>query len=623
MRNLIIKRIDNQILCVMNIATIGFNFTTLTMSAERGPRRMLFGLRYRKKSFFAFVILALVFGQTGVVSAQAPNVVPPTSTDAGQIEQQLGAEQPVQPVDSTPEVFDEDRAVPPPISEEFNLTLNDVVIEGSTVYAKDDFAYLYEHRIGQEIALSEVFKIADKITAKYRNDGYILSRAIVPPQTIADGTVRINIVEGYINEVRIEGELSEQRTLLDAYAEKIIDSRPLSTKDLERYLLFFRDLPGVNAKATIRPAKDTPGASDLVILVDFKETDGFARVDNRGSKFNGPGRFWFGAGLNSLTDTHQRMALTSAGAGAGMNELTYLDLALERHIDAEGKKLYVHLTNTLSQPGHKVRELDIASRAQSSKIGISSPLIRSRSRNLSLYSDFVVRNSKTTVGTDRLSKDRIRFISLGALYDSTDRFGGVNQLGIRLDKGLDVLDASEEDTKDLSRAKGQVDFTKLWLNASRLQLLSDRWSFLASLTSQIASSKLLASEEFGVGGENCVRAYDPAEITGDSGACLLLELRFGQNFGANPPIGNQLYGDSPLVGYQVYGYYDVGEVRRKDPGALGKRANLASVGLGVRLNYKEWLSGSFEITWPRKKTVDSRAIDIGSRRFFMNLTARF
>lgn len=578
------------------------------MSGERGLCPMHFGLRKWKTSFL--VLLALAYCPVGVALAQ-DGVVPPPGTDAGQIQQQFGGEQMLPPIEPIPEVYEEDLALPDNV-EELSLTLNDVVIEGSTVYSQDDFAYLYEHSIGQKIALAEVFRFADKITARYRNDGYILSRAIVPPQTIEDGIVRISIVEGFINEVRIEGEIPGQPTLLDAYADKIIDSRPLSSKDLERYLLFFRDLPGVDAKATIRPAKDTPGASDLIILVEFKEKDGFVRLDNRGSKYNGPGRFWLGAGSNSLADTHQRLGFAFAAAGSGLEEMTYFDFGFERHIDAEGKKLYVNLTNTHSEPGSKLETLNISSRSQSFKIGVSSPLMRSRASNLSLYTDFIVRNTETKIFRNRLSKDRVRFISFGALYDSTDRFGGVNQLGARIDQGLDILEASKEGTPDLSREKGQVDFTKIWLTASRLQRLSERWSLLASITSQFASKKLLASEEFGVGGEHCVRAYDPSEVTGDNGACMLLEVRYGVGAGANP-----------MDGYQLYGYYDVGQVKRIVPGALQKRATLASAGVGVRLNYKERLSGSFEIAWPRKKRADSRALDIDSTRVFLNLTARF
>ena len=201
---------------------------------------------------------------------------------------------------------------------------------------------------------------------------------------------------------------------------------------------------------------------------------------------------------------------------------------------------------------------------------------------------------------------------MGARYDAPDSFDGANIVELSLDKGLKIVGASREGLKDLSREKGRADFTRLRLNASRLQRVWRRLSLFADIRSQFANSKLLASEEFGLGGEGCGRAYDPAQVAGDDGVCLLAELRYGHNFGAEF-----------LRGYQVYGFYDVGRVWRKHPGALENSARLSSAGLGVRFNVTEWLSGSFESTWPLVRKADSQKIDVDSWRGFFTLTARF
>ena len=95
------------------------------------------------------------------------------------------------------------------------------------------------------------------------------------------------------------------------------------------------------------------------------------------------------------------------------------------------------------------------------------------------------------------------------------------------------------------RANGRSDFTKLIGDAQRVQSLGGNWSLLGALTGQYGFNSLLASEQFGVGGVNFVRAYDPAELTGDSGIAGKLELQYGEK-GTN--IG--------LASYQLYAYYD-------------------------------------------------------------------
>lgn len=568
----------------------------------------------RRAALFACALSA-VAGAALAQSSAPPDFKPPPSVEPGQIERYL--QEPAAPrIPRGGPVFDGDIRVPPGEAGELSLVLGSVVVEGSTVYSDEDLASLYEDRLGREIALAEVFAIADAITARYRNDGYILSRAILPPQTIADGAVRIRIVEGYIDKVRIEGEVRGERTLLDAYAARIMNSRPLSIRDLERYLLLIDDLPGISSEAVLNPAKDTPGAADLVILVEEDASDGFVRLDNRGTKFNGPGQFWSGAGLNSLAGTHERTAAKFVTADRFRRELIYLEIGHQRQIGTEGNKLYLQFTHTDSEPGHTLRDLDVESKSRSFRTGFASPLIRSRAENLSLQADFIVRDSETTIFDNRLSRDRVRFVSLGAHYDAADGSGGINMLGLHLDRGLSLLGASRKGSTDLSREKGRADFTRLRLNASRLQRLGDRWSLLADFRSQLAASKLLASEEFGLGGEGCGRAYDPAQVTGDDGACLLAELRYGHNLGAKA-----------LQGYQLYGFYDVGRIWRKDPGALDESANLSSAGVGVRFNFTEWLSGSLEAAFPLVEKADmkagSQAMKTAPRRGFFTLTARF
>lgn len=494
---------------------------------------------------------------------------------------------------------------------ELSLTLNAIVLEGSTVYEDGELEALYVDFYGTEIALAEVFRIASRITTKYRNDGYILSRAIVPPQTISDGRVRIQVIEGFINDVKIEGEVGETQ-LLAAYANKIMNSRPLSTKDMERYLLLIDDLPGISSEAVLSPSKDVPGASDLLINVSGKTVGGYARIDNRGTNFNGPGQLWIGADINSYKKTHHQTSVRLLAAGDDGQELNSIEIDHARQLGTEGQKLHIQLLQSNSKPGYTLSNLNIVSKTRLLRFGWSDPRIRSRSRNLSLHANFVLRDSETTIFGNRLSKDRVRFLSFGATYDSADRFGGINQFEVNLDKGLGLLGASNSSSKNRSRENANFNFTKARLSASRLQRLGNQVSLLGRFRSQVSLDKLPASEEFGVGGESCVRAYDASEISGDHGACLLLELRYGKA----PDQGRE-------VGYELYGFFDIGGVWRKHSGALGNKAYLSSTGIGARVNFSKQFSGSLELAWPHNSKVDNRTIDIGSRRASFSITSRF
>src|SRR5205823_1586137 len=110
--------------------------------------------------------------------------------------------------------------VAPPGAERIVLTLARVVILGSTVYRPGEFDPLYAEFVGHQVTLATVYEIAARVTAKYGADGYVLSRAVVPPQELSPGgaTVRIQVVEGYVDRVEWPAALSAYHDFFSYYA---------------------------------------------------------------------------------------------------------------------------------------------------------------------------------------------------------------------------------------------------------------------------------------------------------------------------------------------------------------------------------------------------------------------
>ncbi len=91
--------------------------------------------------------------------------------------------------------------------------------------------------LGRDISLRELYQIANRITQLYRQDGYVLSQALVPEQTIRDGVARIQVIEGFVERVDFTGAPQEQLNRLKGFGDKIAGLRPLSMHSLERYLI--------------------------------------------------------------------------------------------------------------------------------------------------------------------------------------------------------------------------------------------------------------------------------------------------------------------------------------------------------------------------------------------------
>ena len=149
-------------------------------------------------------------------------------------------------------------------AEKIRFNLNTVEIEGVSVYGQSDLQPVYADKLGQNISLAELYAISTAMTNKYRNDGYILTQVIVPPQTIEGGKARLKVVEGYIDGVSVEGaDDPSALKLIQRYAEKLQNADALNVQELERYLLLISDLPGIEARSVLGPSTTNPGAGQL------------------------------------------------------------------------------------------------------------------------------------------------------------------------------------------------------------------------------------------------------------------------------------------------------------------------------------------------------------------------
>ncbi len=467
------------------------------------------------------------------------------------------------------------------------FVLRGVVVEGSTVYKDGELSHLYKEFLDKEITLARVYSIAEAISVKYRNEGYLITRALVPAQRITDGVVKIVVIEGFINELDIQGELGGSEEKIRAYGEKIVNVRPLHNKTLERYLLLINDLPGVSVESVLTPSKDIHGASKLTLIMDHKPFDGFVSLDNRGSRFSGPFQFSIGGSANSFLGLYERTSLNFITA-TQPKELIYFSGQHEQQIGSEGTKVAIFGSLSFTEPGHTLAPLNVEGDSSTFSVSLWQPFIRSRRQNFSGGLTFSHKNFQTDILGTLVTKDRLRVLTFEVTFDQADRFQGITLMNFQFNQGINIFDATEPGSPNLSRADGKSDFSKILINIWRLQQLVSGWSFFTEAEAQWAFSSLLSAEEFAFGGPRFGRGYDPSEITGDHGIAFKTELQYSKNL---------TYKYLKFV--QVYTFFDFGSVWQKGQfTGPSKRQSLASAGTGIRMNFTQWLSGYLEIAKP-------------------------
>jgi len=542
------------------------------------------------------------------VGSLAQTVTPPPNTDPGRLRERFDV--PVAPASAAqlPEFKGSDREAVPEAVKAIRVTLREIRVEGATVFTSEQLRQHTDAYLDREITGSDIFGLAQALTVLYRNAGYFLSLVIVPPQSLTEGRLTLRVIEGYIDSVFIEGD-ARVSTQLAAMAEKIAATRPMRAEVLERYLLLANEFPGVQLRSVLSPSK-TVGAADLTLIATVKTIEGFASVDNYGSRYIGPNQATLGFSANQLLGVNDQ--LRYIGVGTGNTQMAYHQLSYSQVLNEEGLKLGLTLSQARTQPGDSLRTSDILGRSEGMSLSLGYPLLRTR--NQSLLARVVYDNTDidSNVLGVRTSEDRIRAIRAGLSWQRLDRFDGQNTLDVDISQGVGGTTGGDT-LKSQAGADGM--FSKLVFDYSRFQPLSARWGLSIGVAGQWSGdTPLLSSEQFAIGGRRFGRAYDAAELVGNRGLALRLEPRYAGTSSL-----------SWLQAYHLLGFYDIGEVTKAGVQSAGTPAtqSLASAGLGARLFLAGNVTAQMEAAWPLTKTVTSDPDNGKAVRLLASLMWRF
>ena len=444
-------------------------------------KRLGFARRWRAACRLAIAI-PVIFLSVAAIAAEPI----PSSVDPGQIDKRL-RERPRLREREGPEIQRPEFAPGVAPKAEVSFVLNDVKIEGATVYAPAEFKPLYQDLLGHEVRLSDIAAVAKKITERYQADGYVLSKAVAGEGNPADGIATIRAIEGYIGKVSIEGEVEGDKDLLTDYGDKIAADRPTRTSNLERYVLLISDLPGVTVRPFLEPVDLGSGEYKLILAMQQRSIAASAQIDNRGSNFVGPYELWLGGAFNSmfgLYETTHLQFVTTPDTG----ELVFGGGSYSQPIGSDGMTATIDGSYNADAPGFTLAPIDIHSHALSGDIQVAYPLIRSRHLDLYTTGRFSYRDSVSDHASVRAFDDRLRVIRAGTVVSFDDGISGRDSLSAEVSQGLDILGATKSNSLAVSSPGADAGFEKVTIDFSRYQRIEDNWG----VCSHSGNSRMLA-----------------------------------------------------------------------------------------------------------------------------------
>ena len=289
-----------------------------------------------------------------------PDVLPGAAMPE-QVSRALSEEIPAATQRAAPLIEKEKEKAKSPLGEEakkIKFVLNDIVLVGNHVYPKSVLEPLYKDKLHKEISVAELFDIVQSITNYYRNNGYIISRAILPPQHVKNGVVKVQVIEGFIDQITVGGEPHGAKCMVEIYGKKIKSQPPLQITRMEKYLLLANEIPATQVKAVMGPSKTTSGAADLTLMTKNSPITAYFSYDNYGTRYIGPQQMTGNFALNSFFNTGDSGNVTMTKTPKG-GELTYFDLNYATPITDEGSRLLLGGTRTHTHPLFVLRPAQI------------------------------------------------------------------------------------------------------------------------------------------------------------------------------------------------------------------------------------------------------------------------
>lgn len=459
-------------------------------------------------------------------------------------------------------------------------------------------------RVGQDLPIAVVCDIRDRAATILRTKGY-LAAVRVPPQSISDGIIRLDILAARMARIEVRGDAGSSEKLLQRYLSHLDDQPVFNIVDAERYLLLAREIPGLDARLTLRPSGT---AGEVIGEVTVARTTAMfdANIQNFGS--HDVGR-WGGivrARLPGLTGMGDLTTL-SFYSTPDLDEQNVAQIAHEFRVGDEGLKLGGSFTYAWTRPD--VAALPIKSETQIISLFAAYPLVLTQARRLTIGGGLDFIDQDIGFGGVPINRDRLRVFNLRAdaswidpasirgsggysssqprwyLGASLEARQGVNFLGASDDCGQAGAACFVPGAVPLTRVEGKPDAFLIRANAVAEWRPVKNFTLSAAPRAQWASDALLAYEEFSGGNFTVGRGFDPGTVIGDSGVAVALEARYGSLTPAN----------AESFALQPFAFFDAAWVWNKDTAFNGLNPQrLYSAGGGMRLAYGD--KGRIELT---------------------------
>ncbi|HHF3534190.1 TPA: heme/hemopexin-binding protein HxuB [Haemophilus influenzae] len=475
----------------------------------------------------------------------------------------------------------------------------------------DELAHILKNYVGKEVSLSDLSNLANEISEFYRHNNYLVAKAILPPQEIEQGTVKILLLKGNVGEIRLQNHSALSNKFVSRLSNTTVNASEFILKDeLEKFALTINDVPGVNAGLQLSAGKKVGEANLLIKINDAKRFSSYVSVDNQGNKYTGRYRLAAGtkvSNLNGWGDELKLDLMSSNQANLKNARIDYSSL-----IDGYSTRFGVTANYLDYKLGGNFKSLQSQGHSHTLGAYLLHPTIRTPNFRLSTKVSFNHQNltdkqqavyakqkrkiNSLTAGIDgswNLIKDGTTYFSLSTLFGNL-----ANQTSER----------KQYTTEDF---QPKSHFTVYNYRLSHEQILPKSFAFNIGINGQFADKTLESSQKMLLGGLSGVRGHQAGAASVDEGHLIQTEFKHYL-----PVFSQSVLVSSLFYDYGLGKYYKNSQFLAK---GVKNSVKLQSVGAGLSLSD----AGSYAINVSVAKPLDNNIDNADKHQFWLSMIKTF
>jgi hemolysin activation/secretion protein len=472
------------------------------------------------------------------------------------------------------------------------ITVTRFEFSGSTVFTLEELAAVTQSYLNRPITFSELLQARSAVTKLYTDNGYVTSGAYIPPQTIENGVVQIEIVEGSLETINVD---IKGRLTADYVRDRIAlaTDKPLNVDRLLEALQLLQVNPLIARISAELSAGTRPGTSILDVNIEAANTfSAQALLDN--GRVPAVGSFRRGvefseASLLKLGDTIRGAYRNTDGSDDFDFDYTLPINARNGTIKAAYRKVYSEIISP-----EIFRRLDFDSEYERYALEYRQPIVQTPNQEFALGVSFDHQNSQSVLGafedqpfvvpgTENDGKTRVSSLRLFQQWTQRNEeqvIGARSEFSFGLDafSSTNSFDAAFNDQAPETRYfawRGQAQW---------VQLLAPDTLLVARSDLQFSDAHLVSLEQFSLGGLGSVEGYRQNQVLTDNGIFAGLEVRL--------PIVDSSDIEGTLV--QVIPFVNAGTGWNNAGVANPDPATLVSLGLGLQWQQDDFFTARID-----------------------------